>query len=130
MAQAKEYSVGREQTMFYQAGGTVYADNSHDRRLRSPDPGARAAPRGLVATGIARMFQGWGDTPIPSAAQLTALRHLQSDLGPVLASIDVVPHQTDDPALIQAAERVDDALRGLLAEMAVVIQRARRRSRG
>jgi len=122
--------VRREQTVFYQAGGTVCADNSHDRRLRSPDPGARAAPRGLVAAGIARMLRGWGDTPIPSAAQLTALRHLQSDLGPVLASIDVIPNQTDDPALIQAAERVDDALRGLLAEMAVVIHRARRRSGG
>src|SRR6266705_3405973 len=113
--------------MFYQVGGTVCEDNSHARRLRSPDPGDRVVRRSLVATGIARMFQGWGDTPQPSAAQLTALRHLQSDLGPVLASIDVVPHQTDDPALIQAAERVDDALRGLLAEMAVVIHRVRRR---
>ena len=120
----------REQTMFYQARGTVREDNSHDDRLRSPDPGARAVARSLVTTGIARMFQGWGDTPQPSAAQLTALRHLQSDLGPVLASIDVIPNQTDDPALIQAAERVDDALRGLLAEMAVVIHRARRRSGG
>jgi hypothetical protein len=85
-------------------------------------------PCGLVAIGIARMFQRWGDTPKPSPAQLTALRHLQSDLGPVLASIDVIPNQTDDPALIQAAERVHDALHELLAEMAVVIYRARRRS--
>jgi len=130
MAQAKEYSVGRELTVFYQARGAVRGDNSHDHRLRSPDSGARAVPRGLVASGIARMFQGWGDEPIPSAAQLTALRHLQSDLGPVLANIDVIPNQTDDPALIQAAERVDDALRGLLAEMAVVIHRAKRRSGG
>lgn len=85
---------------------------------------------GLVAIRIARMFEKWGDTPKPSPAQLTALRHLQADLGPVLASIDVVPDQTDDPALIQAAERVHDALRELLAEMAVVIYRARRRSSG
>jgi hypothetical protein len=85
---------------------------------------------GLVAIRIARMFEGWADTPKPSPAQLTALRHLRSDLGPVLASIDVIPSQTDDPALIQAAERVDDALRGLLAEMAVVIYRAKRRSSG
>ena len=89
----------------------------------------RAVP-GLVAVRIARMFQRWGDTPKPSPAQLTALRHLQSDLGPVLANIDAIPDQTDDPALIQAAERVDDALRELLAEMAVVIYRARRRSSG
>jgi hypothetical protein len=86
----------------------------------------RAVPCGLVAVRIARMFQRWGDTPKPSPAQLTALRHLQSDLGPVLANIDAIPDQTDDPALIQAAERVHDALRGLLAEMAVVIYRARR----
>jgi hypothetical protein len=92
--------------------------------------GGQAVPCGLVAIGIARMFQRWGDTPKPSPAQLTALRHLQSDLGPVLASIDVIPNQTDDPPLIQAAERVHDALRELLAEMAVVIYRARRRSGG
>jgi hypothetical protein len=85
---------------------------------------------GLGAIRIARMFETWGDTPKPSPAQLTALRHLQSDLGPVLASIDVIPSQTDDPALIQAAERVHEALRELLAEMAVVIYRARRRSSG
>jgi hypothetical protein len=87
-------------------------------------------PRDPVAIGVARMLQWWGDTPKPSPAQLTALRHLQSDLGPVLARIDVIPNQTDDPALIQAAERVHDALRELLAEMAVVIYRARRRSNG
>ena len=87
-------------------------------------------PRGPVAVGIARMFQVWGDTPKPSAAQLTALRHLQSDLGPALTSIDAIPNQTDDPALIQAAERVHDALRGLLVEVAVVIHRAKRQSGG
>jgi hypothetical protein len=87
-------------------------------------------PSGLVAIPIARMFESWGDTPKPSPAQLTALRHLQSDLGPVLASIDVIPSQTDDAALIRAAERVHDALRELLAEMAVVIYRARPRSSG
>ena len=85
-------------------------------------------PCGLVAIGIARMFQRWGDTPKTSPAQLTALRHLQSDLGPVLARIDAIPSQTDDPALNQAAERVHDALRELLAETADVIKRARRRS--
>jgi len=89
-----------------------------------------AAPPGLLAVRIARIFQWWDDTPRPSPAQLTALRHLQSDLGPVLASIDVIPNQTDDPALIQAAERVHDALRELLAEMAVVIYRSKRRSSG
>jgi hypothetical protein len=87
-------------------------------------------PRGLVAIGMVRMFQVWGNTPKPSPAQLTVLRHLQSELGPVLANIDVIPNQTDDPALIQAAERVHDALHELLAEMAVVIYRARRRSSG
>jgi hypothetical protein len=101
-------------------------ERSHDRRLRSRDLAGQAVPCGLVAIGIARVFQRWSDTPKPSPAQLTALRHLQSDLGPVLASVDVIPDQTDDPALIQAAERVHDALRELLAEMAVVIHRARR----
>jgi hypothetical protein len=122
--------VTRERTVFHQIGGTLCEDNSHDHRVRSPDPGVEAAPRGLIAIGIARMFQRWSDMPKPSAAQLTALRHLQSDLGPVLASIDVIPNQTHDPALIQAAERVHDALRELLAEMAMVIYRARRRSGG
>ena len=87
----------------------------------------QAVPCGLVAIGIARMFQRWGDTPKTSPAQLTALRRLQSDLGPVLARIDQIPSQTDDPALNQAAERVHDALRELLAETADVIKRARRR---
>jgi hypothetical protein len=75
------------------------------------------------------MFQMWGNTPKPNPAQLTVLRHLQSELGPVLADIDVIPNQTDDPALIQAAVRVHDALYELLAEMAVVIYRARRGDR-
>jgi hypothetical protein len=86
-------------------------------------------PFGLVATGIARMLR-WGDTPKPTAAQLTTLRHLQSDLGPLLASLDVIPNQTDDPALVQAAERAHEALRALLAEMAVVIHRAKQRPSG
>jgi hypothetical protein len=110
--------------------GTDSASRSRDRRQCRPDLGDRAVPCGLVAIRIARLFETWGDTPKPSPAQLTALRHLQGDLGPVLASIDVIPSQTDDPALIQAAERVHDALRELLAEMAVVIYRARRRSSG
>jgi hypothetical protein len=118
--------VGRERMVFHQVRGTACEDNSHDRRFRSPDLGARAVPRGLVDMGIARMFQRWVDTPKPSAAQLTALRHLQSDLGPALVSIDVISNQTNDPVLIQAAERVHDALRGLLVEMAVVIYRAAR----
>jgi hypothetical protein len=123
--------VRTEPTVFRQVGGAV-CDNNSDCKSRTHRYGRSqpAVPRGPVAIGIARMFQGWGDTPKPSPAQLTALRHLQSDLGPVLASIDVIPNQTDDPALIQAAERVHDALRELLAEMAVVIYRARRRSSG
>jgi hypothetical protein len=87
-------------------------------------------PCGLIAIGIARMFQKLGDTPKPTAAQLTTLRHLQSDLGPLLASLDVIPGKTDDPALIQAAERAHDAVSALLAEMAVVIHRAKRRPGG
>src|SRR5882757_8727138 len=116
--------------MFHQAGGTHCEDDSHDRHAYSRNLRAEGGPRGLIAIGIARMFESWSDTPKPSAAQLTALRHLQSDLGPVLASIDVIPDKTNDPALIQAAERVHEALRELLAEMAVVIHRARRRSGG
>ena len=106
--------------VFRQVGGTLCDNHS----------GGQAVPCALVAIGIARMFQRWDDTPKPSPAQLTALRHLQSDLGPALANIDVIPNQTDDPALIQAAERAHDALRELLAEMAVVIHRTRRRRSG
>jgi hypothetical protein len=84
----------------------------------------------FTAIGIARMFQIWDDTPTPTAAQLTALRHLQSDLSPLLAGLDVIPDQTDDPALVQAADRAHEALSALLAEMAVVIHRAKRRPRG
>jgi hypothetical protein len=116
--------------MFHSAAGTNCEDNSHDRRADSRDRRAEGGPRGLIAIGITRMFESWSDTPKPSAAQLTTLRHLQSDLGPVLASIDGVADQTNDPAVIQAAERVHDALRDLLAEMAVVIHRARRQSGG
>jgi hypothetical protein len=116
--------------MFHHVGWTHSEDNSHDQRVHSRDLRAEGGPRGLVAVGIARMLESWSDTPKPSAAQLTALRHLQSDLGPVLACIDGVPDQTNDPALIRAAERVHDSLRELLAEMAVVIHRARRRSCG
>jgi hypothetical protein len=94
-------------------------------------------PCGLVAIHIARMAhrwsktwsETWGDTPKPTPAQLTRLRNLQSDLGPFLASIDAIPYQTDDPALTEAAERVHDALSALLAEMAVVIYRAKQGSR-
>jgi hypothetical protein len=87
---------------------------------------------GLVALHIARMAHAlsetWGDAPKPSPAQLTTLRNLQSELSPVLARIDALPDQTDDPALAEAAERAHDALRALLAEMAVVIYRAKRAS--
>jgi hypothetical protein len=110
--------------------GTVCDDNPHDRRVPSPDSAGEDMPCGLVAIGMALMFHKWGDAPKPSPAQLTALRHLHSDLGPALTSIDAIPNHTEDPALLQAAERVHDALRELLAEMAVVIYRARRRSRG
>jgi hypothetical protein len=116
--------------MFHQAGGAHCDDNSHDRRAYSRDLPGEGGPRGLIAISIEPMFESWSETPKPSAAQLTALRHLQSDLSPVLACIDGVADQTNDPALIQAAERVHDALRGLLGEMAVVIHRARRRSGG
>jgi hypothetical protein len=84
----------------------------------------------FAAIGIARMFQRWSDTPTPTAAQLTALRHLQSDLSPLLASLDAIPDRTDDPALVQAADRAHEALSALLAEMAVVIHRAKRRPQG
>jgi hypothetical protein len=116
--------------MFHQADGTHCEDNSHERRAYNRDLRAKGGPRGLISIGIARLLESWSDTPKPSATQLTALRHLQSDLGPVLACIDGVADQTNDPALIQAAERVHDALRELLAEMAVVIHRARQRSGG
>jgi hypothetical protein len=115
----------RERTVFHRVSGTLCEGNSYGH-VCSPNPGVATASRGRIATGIARMLQSWSDAPKPSAAQLTALRHLQSDLGPVLANVDVIQNQTDDPALIQAAERVHDALRELLAEMAVVIYRARR----
>jgi hypothetical protein len=89
-------------------------------------------PCGLVALRIARITHAlggtWTNTPKPTPAQLTTLRNLQSDLSPVLESIDTIPDQTDDPALTQAAERVHDALRELLAEMAVVIYRGKRTS--
>jgi len=84
-------------------------------------------PFTLVAAGIARMFHSWGNTPQPTAVQLTALRHLQSDLSPLLASLDAIPDQTSDPALTEAAERAHEALSALLAEMAIVIHRAKRR---
>lgn len=86
-------------------------------------------PFGLVLTGLARMFHSWSDTPQPTVAQLTTLRHLQSDLSPLLGSLEVIPDQTDDPALVQAAERAHEAVSALLAEMAVVIHRAKRRPR-
>src|ERR1700730_10461791 len=103
-------------------------ERSHDRRLCSPDLGCQAVPCGLVVIGMTRMAQTWTDTPKPCPAQLRALRQLQSEMSPLLASIQVIPSQTDDQALIQAAERVHDALRELVAEIAVVIHRARRRS--
>jgi hypothetical protein len=101
-----------------------------DPALCSPDVGGQVVPGGLVGRDIARVAQNLGDTTKPEPEQVTALRHLQTDLDPVLASIDVIPSHTDDPALIQAAARVHDALRELLAEMAVVIYGERRRSRG
>jgi hypothetical protein len=87
-------------------------------------------PYGLIGIGIAGMFQTQGDTPKPTAAQLTALRRSQSDLHPLLAIIGMIPIQTDDPALVQAAERAHEALSALVAEMAVVIHRAKRRPGG
>jgi hypothetical protein len=46
-------------------------------------------------------------------------------LAPFLTRIDVIPNQTDDPVLRAAAERVHDALRALLTEIAVVIYKKR-----
>jgi hypothetical protein len=46
-------------------------------------------------------------------------------LAPYLTRIGVIPDQTDDPVLSAAAERVHDALRALLTEMAVVIYKKR-----
>jgi hypothetical protein len=71
------------------------------------------------------MAQRCGGVAKPTPAQLTTLRHLLSDLAPFLNRIDGIPYQTDDPVLNAAAERVHDALRGLLAEIAVVIYNAR-----
>jgi hypothetical protein len=75
--------------------------------------------------GIVQMAQSWCGETKPTPAQLTTLRHLLSDLAPFLTRIDVVPDQTDDPVLNAAAEQVHDALRALLAEIAVVIYRKR-----
>jgi hypothetical protein len=80
---------------------------------------------GVVARGIMRMAQRWGGVAKPTPAQLTTLRHLLSDLAPFLNRIDGIPYQTDDPVLNAAAERVHDALRGLLAEIAVMIYEKR-----
>jgi hypothetical protein len=38
-------------------------------------------------------------------AQLTALWHLQSDLGPFLTTIEALPSQNRDPFLAEAAQR-------------------------
>jgi hypothetical protein len=72
-----------------------------------------------------RLAQTWGGDAKPTPAQLTTLRRLLSDLAPFLDRIDAIPHQTNDAVLNAAAERVDDALRGLLAEIAVVIYKKR-----
>ena len=57
---------------------------------------------------------------------LAALTHLQSDLGPFLTTIEALPSQNHDPVLAEAAERAHEALSDLLAEIAVLIYRARR----
>jgi hypothetical protein len=71
------------------------------------------------------MAKMWGGDAKPTPAQLTTLRRLLSDLAPFLDRIDAIPYQTNDAVLTAAAERVDDALRGLLAEIAVVIYKKR-----
>jgi len=58
-------------------------------------------------------------------AQLTALWHLQSDLGPFLTTIEALPSQNRDPVLAEAAQRAHEALSELLAEIAVRIYRIR-----
>jgi hypothetical protein len=57
------------------------------------------------------------------------LQHLQSDLGPFMDAVDAISSQTDDPVLTEAADRVHDSLSALLAEIAVMIYRARQHSR-
>jgi hypothetical protein len=85
-------------------------------------------PGAIGIKSIARLVQAWSSTPRPTPEQLSTLRRLHSDLAPLMASIEAIPSQTEDPVLIQAADRVRDALREFRAEMADVVRRARRRS--
>jgi hypothetical protein len=63
--------------------------------------------------------------PRITPAQLTTLRHLQSDLEPFLTTIETLPSQNRDPVLAEAAQRAHEALSELLAEIAVQIYRVR-----
>ena len=67
--------------------------------------------------------------PTPTALRLTGLRRLQSDLEPFLDTVDAISSQTDDLVLTEAAARVHESLSSLLAEIAVMLYRAKRRSR-
>jgi hypothetical protein len=83
----------------------------------------------VIARSLAFVTRSWSDAPPRiTSAQLTALRHLQSDLGPFLTTIETLPAQTHDPVLAEAAERAQEALSELLAEIAIVIYRAGRRT--
>ncbi len=83
----------------------------------------------VIARSLARVTRSWSDAPPRTTpAQLTALRHLQSDLGPFLTTLEALPSRTHDPVLAEAAERAHEALNDLLAEIAIVIYRERRRT--
>ena len=83
----------------------------------------------VIARSLASVTRSWSDAPPRTTpAQLTALRHLQSDLGPFLTKIEALPSQTPDPVLAAAAARAHEGLSELLAEIAIVIYRERRRT--
>jgi hypothetical protein len=67
--------------------------------------------------------------PRITPAQLTALLHLQSDLGPFLTTIEALPSQYRDPVLAKAAQRAHEALSEMLAQIAVHIYRVKGRTR-
>jgi hypothetical protein len=66
--------------------------------------------------------------PELTPAELTALRHLQSDLGPFLTTIEALPSHNRDLLLVEAAQRAHEALSELLAEIAIRIYRVKRRT--
>jgi hypothetical protein len=83
----------------------------------------------MIARSLACVTRSWSDAPPRmTPTELTALRHLQSDLGPLLTTLEAPPLQTHDPVLAEAAQRAHEALGELLAEIAIVIYRVRRRT--